>query len=164
MRRGLRLAAAGAGLVLLAACGGDDKAGTGFLDVGDLSTPPATGHFTGPAERLTGRLTARDNGCVNVVVAGVERVPLWPDGTEVAAKSGDRYVVTLPGGTKLSAEGPDGDTFTAEGVVDGGGDFTSKVGDPAGKVASFLDFCGVDAAPVAFKDAATFTAEPNPGR
>jgi hypothetical protein len=157
MRHGLRLAAAGVGLVLLAACGEDDRAGTGFLDVGDLSTPPATGHFTGPAERLPGRLTARANGCVNVVVDGVERVPLWPDGTEVASKSGDRYVVTLPGGTKLRADGPDGDTFTAEGVVDDGGDFMSEIGDPPGKVASFLDFCSVDAAPVAFRDAGTFT-------
>ena len=63
------------------------------------------------------------------------------------------HVVTLPGGTKLT----EGDTFSAEGVVDGGGDFVSEVGDPPGKVASFLDFCGVQAAPVAFRDAGTFT-------
>jgi hypothetical protein len=154
MGRGLRLAAAGLGLVLLAACGGDDRAGTGFLDVGDLQNPPTPGHFTGPAERLTATLRARDNGCVVVVVRGVERMPIWPEGTDVAPGSGDEYVVALPGGTKLSTGGADGtDRFSADGVLDGGGDFTS---DPPGKVSSFLDFCGVAAAPLAFPDAETF--------
>jgi hypothetical protein len=158
MRHGLRLAAAGVGLALLAACGGDDKAGTGFLDVGDLKQPPTPGHFTGPAERLTARLGVRDNGCVTVVVRGVERMPIWPEGTDVTPRSGGDYVVTLPGGTRLSTSGADGsDTFSADGVLDGGGDFTSEGGDPPGKVASFLAFCGVDAAPVAFRDAGTFS-------
>jgi hypothetical protein len=156
MRRGLRLTVAGLGLGLVAACGADDRAGTGFLDVDDLRGPPAAGHFTAPAQRLTGRLTVHDNGCVTVVLDGVERMPFWPDGTDVAGTVSGRYVVTLPGGAKLAAEGTDGDTFSADGVIDGGGDFLSADGDPPGKVASFLGYCGVDAAPVAFRDAGSF--------
>ena len=133
--------------------------GFGALDVADLRTPPVPDHFTGKTVPLVGRVAARANGCVTVVVGGVERMPIWPEGTDVAQDSGGgaRYVVTLPGDKRLVADGESGDGFTADGVVDQNtGPFVTESGERSEKVQGFLDFCGVPAAPVAFPDAATF--------
>jgi len=146
-------------LGVIAACD-TGKAGTGFLDVGDLRDPPVPDHFTGEAVVLEARLALRSNGCVTVVVDGVERMPLWPDGTDVAPKPGDltHYVVELPGGITLTVDDASGDAFRARGVIDNNPGPFEVDGVPAEKVASFLAFCGVEALPVAFPDAATFTA------
>jgi hypothetical protein len=93
------------GVVLLAAagCGDDDVAGYGHLDAGDLAAPTAPGHFTAAPATVTAGLVARDNGCVNVIVDGVERHPIWPDGTEVTEKTITPlvYEVRLPGDRTL---------------------------------------------------------------
>ncbi|HWS34714.1 MAG TPA: hypothetical protein VN408_18480 [Actinoplanes sp.] len=133
--------------------------GTGALDIGDLRTPAVPDHFTGMAVPLSGRVAARTNGCVTVVVDGVERLPIWPEGTEVTEDSGGgtRYVVTLPGGLRLVADGGSGDGFTADGIVDQNtGPFLTASGERSEKIQGFLDFCGVPSAPVSFPDAATF--------
>ncbi|WP_328477170.1 hypothetical protein OHA21_23820 [Actinoplanes sp. NBC_00393] len=138
-------------LILLAGCGSDDKAGFGHLDMDDLRASSWSGQFTGPAQQMRARLTVEANGCVNVVVDGVERHPFWPDGTEVAEDPDDfeRYLVDLPGDLRLAT----GDEFTASGIVAA---TPAPSTDPAGKAESLLGFCGVEAAPVAFPDAATF--------
>lgn len=150
-------------VALLAACSSapDDRAGMSHLVANDLRTPPATGHFTGAPVAVAARLTARPDGCVVVDVDGVTRVPVWPDGTTVAQDPDDldRYVVTLPGGTRLAATSTGGDTFTADGVVD---DATEPFDDPTAPttlVGTFLGFCAIDAAPVLFPDATTFDVE-----
>jgi hypothetical protein len=135
--------------ILLAVAGcDDDVAGYGHLDAGDLATPPVTGHFTAAPSTVTAGLVARDNGCVNVVVDGVERHPFWPDGTEVKQRSGTVYEVLLPDGRTLTS----GETFTATAVIDGGGDIDSE------KISGFLSFCAVPAAPILFADAALIKA------
>ncbi|WP_144022875.1 hypothetical protein [Asanoa hainanensis] len=137
----------------------DTNVGTGFVDVADLTDPPIPHHFTAPPKALEGRLALRANGCVTVVVDGVERMPLWPAGSEVVQESitPNRYAVTLPGGTRLVVSEATADTFTARGIVDDNPDpFEVEAGLPT-KISTFLAFCGVTAAPVAFPDAATFT-------
>ncbi|MEU4619798.1 hypothetical protein AB0G04_07450 [Actinoplanes sp. NPDC023801] len=126
-----------------AGCGGDDVAGYGHLDAGDLATPPVTGHFTAAPGTVTADLVARANGCVNVIIDGVERHPIWPDGTEVSQRPGGRYEVDLPGGRTLTS----GETFIATAVIDNGGAIASE------KISGFLAFCEVPAAPVLFADA-----------
>jgi hypothetical protein len=139
-----------------------DETGVGYLDVADLGNPPLSGNFTGKAVALNGKLALRPNGCVTVVVDGVERVPLWPDGTDVSDVSKDperskRYVVKLPGGLALAVDQTTGAEFSAVGVIDdNSGPFEREPDDPPGKVASFLAFCEVKDPPVAFKDATTF--------
>jgi hypothetical protein len=150
--------------VVLTACGaGSDPVGTGFLDVADVEPAARESHFTGPAERIQGRLALHPDGCVPVVVAGVERMPLWPEGTEVAQDPANlaRYTVRLPGGLTLAVSTASGDAFTAEGVIDDSPAPFDGAVPPQSKVGSFLAFCGVKAAPVAFRDAATFTARPS---
>jgi len=130
--------------------------GTGYLTVGDLPEGSLRDHF-GTEGRLTATLQAHKSGCVNVVVDGVERVPLWPDGSSVAQVPGkpDAYLVTLPGGMSLSAGGTAGDSFTADGLIASDpGPFTGGT-EPPGKVDTYLAFCAVDAAPVAVPDDAT---------
>jgi hypothetical protein len=145
-------------LIVTAACGGD-KAGKGFLDVGDL--PRHGSHFAGAPVELRGRLALRANGCVTVVLNGVERMPLWPDGTEVVQDQGnlDRYVVTLPTGVRLGVDGAAGDAFSAHGIIDDNPGPFEDGDEPPGLVTSFLAYCGVKALPVAFPDAATFAVE-----
>ncbi|GIF78386.1 hypothetical protein [Asanoa siamensis] len=137
----------------------DTSVGTGFLDVGDLRDPPMPGHFTGTPVELEARLALRANGCVTVVIGGVERVPLWPDGTDVVEETTDprRYVVSLPGGLRLTVDTGRADTFVARGVVDGSSrPFEVEPGLPTA-ISSFLAFCKIVAQPVAFPDAASFT-------
>ncbi|GIF63192.1 hypothetical protein Ais01nite_12270 [Asanoa ishikariensis] len=137
----------------------DTSVGTGFVDVADLRDPPMPDHFTAPSKALEGRLALRANGCVTVVVDGVERMPLWPEGTALVQESitPNRYAVTLPGGARLVASETEADTFTARGIVDDNPDpFEVEAGLPT-KLSTFLAFCGVKAEPVAFPDAATFT-------
>ena len=138
-------------LVPAAACGSGDEAGAGHLDMADLRDSSWSEQFAAPARPLRGRLTVQPDGCVNVVVEGVERHPFWPDGTEVGPDPDEpgRYLVDLPGDLTLAT----GDEFTASGVVAPGAAAST---DPPGKVESFLEFCGVEAAPVAFPDAGTF--------
>jgi hypothetical protein len=130
-------------LLAVAGCGDDDVAGYGHLDAGDLATPPVTGHFAAAPSTVTAGLVARANGCVNVIVDGVERHPIWPDGTEVTQKSGAEYEVALPGDRTLTS----GDPFTATAVIDDGGHIDSE------KISGFLSFCEVPAAPILFADA-----------
>ncbi|SFJ75227.1 hypothetical protein [Cellulomonas sp. KH9] len=125
----------------------------------DLRTSPTDRHFTGPPSPLHASLVARRDGCVAVVVDGVTRIPVWPDGTTVEQDVDDlqRYIVTLPGGTELVARPTDGDEFTADGVVvDATEPFTDPI-DPPSLVTTFLGFCAVDAAPVLFADETTFS-------
>jgi hypothetical protein len=140
-----------------------DTVGTGYLDVADVEPAVRESHFTRPAERLEGRLALHPDGCVSVVVAGVERMPLWPEGTEVAQDPADlaRYTVTLPGGLTLAVSTTSADAFTAEGVVDDNPAGFDDAVPPQSKVGSFLAFCGVKAEPVAFRDATTFTVRPS---
>ncbi|MEV4538685.1 hypothetical protein AB0J82_33390 [Asanoa sp. NPDC049518] len=137
----------------------DTSVGTGFLDVADLRDPPMTDHFTAPPKALEGRLALHANGCVTVVVDGVERMPLWPEGTDVVQESitPNRYAVTLPAGVRLVVSETSADTFAARGIVDDNPDpFEVEAGLPT-KISTFLAFCGVKAEPVAFPDAASFT-------
>jgi len=118
-------------------------------------------HFTGKAERLEGRLALRANGCVTVVVDGVERMPLWPDRTTIVQQPGNpaRYVVTLASGTTIAVDDSAGDAFSAAGIVDDNtGPFETQAGLPT-KISSLLGYCGVEASPVAFPDAATFAVD-----
>jgi hypothetical protein len=136
---------------------GDSEAGTGFLDVGDIDGTPLAAGFTARPVPLNGRVAARADGCVTVVVDGVERVPLWPEGTTLEQRAEKHYVVRLAGGVTLSANGGSGDRFEAAGIVHHeSGTATPKSTDPPGKAESFLAFCGVKAPPVAFPDATTF--------
>ncbi|GAA0467567.1 hypothetical protein Aca07nite_70910 [Actinoplanes capillaceus] len=158
--------------ILTAACGsGADPApagtttqqpssemGTGHLDMGDVTGSSVEDHLTGPAKPLTGQLAARPDGCVTVVIDGVERFPIWPDGS-VVKQSGDEdhYLVALPGGVTLAADGTAGDTFEAAGIVyDESVTASATSTDPPGKAESLLAFCAIKAQPVAFPDAATF--------
>lgn len=118
-------------------------------------------HFTGKAERLEGRLALRANGCVTVVVGGVERMPLWPDKTTIVQQPGNpaRHVVTLASGTTIAVDDSTGDAFSAAGIVDDNtGPFETQPGLPT-KISSLLGYCGVEASPVAFPDAATFAVD-----
>ncbi|MBG0562905.1 hypothetical protein [Actinoplanes aureus] len=144
----MRAVATLAALLLLAGCSDDDRAGFGHLDMDDLRHSSLSADFGGPAQSLKAELTVRPNGCVHVVVDGVERHPFWPDGTEVSSEEG----VELPGGLTLAI----GDEFTASGVVAVAGSPAPASTDPPGKAESLLAFCEVEAAPVAFPDAATF--------
>lgn len=139
----------------------DAEVGTGFLDVGDLGSPSAKGHFVGEAKMLKARLGLGTNGCVTVVVDGVERIPVWPEGTEVAQDPADlaRYVVTLPGHLILTVDAASADEFSALGVIDeNSAPFGGTAGTPSSKIGSFLAFCGVKAAPVAFRDPTSIRA------
>lgn len=139
----------------LAACTDDPPDGTGYLEAADLDAPPQTGHFTADPVPLVGRVGVTGSGCVTVEVDGVERIPVWPTGTTVEQDQADpdTYVVTLPGGPVLTT----GDSFEGPGVVDDGpGTFTVE-GEPQGKVATLIDFCAIDAPPVAFFDAAAIS-------
>jgi hypothetical protein len=132
--------------------------GTGYLTVGDLPEKALPEHFGTEPRRLTATLEGHRNGCVGIVVDGVERMPLWPDGSAVTQQPGqpDAYVVTLPDGTTVTADSAAGDTFSADGLVARDRGPFGADDAPPGKVDSFLGFCGIDAAPVAFPDAATF--------
>ncbi|MEU4625201.1 hypothetical protein AB0G04_35165 [Actinoplanes sp. NPDC023801] len=127
------------------------------LDMGDVAGSPLMRHLAGPAKPLTGQVAARRDGCVTVIIDGVERIPIWPDGT-VVEQSGDEdhYLVKLPGERTLVADGTAGDAFEAAGIVydeSVAGAPTST--DPPGKAETFLAFCAVKAPPVAFPDAGT---------
>ncbi len=142
---------------LLSVAGGCDEAeGDGYLVVGDLGNPPVPGHFTAEPGVYEGRLALRSNGCVTVVIGGVERMPLWPDGTKVAEVSLDpvRYEVTIRDDLTLNVTETSGDRFAALGVIDdGSGPLLGPDQFPT-KAESFLGYCGVPAAPIAFRSAA----------
>lgn len=148
--------------ITLGACGAgeDDTAGYGHVEVSDLPDEGA-GHFTAEPTSITGRLVLHENGCVNVLVDGVERHPLWPDGTTVVDEGeggtgNGRYVVTFSTGVTLHADPAAGDSFTAQGVVDDAAVPLVK-SDAQGKVGSLIAYCEAPGAPVAFADAATIT-------
>jgi hypothetical protein len=134
--------------------------GMSHLTVADLSAPPQPDHFTGEPRPVEATLRAQPNGCVTVTVDGVTRIPLWPPDTsvEVDADHPDTYAVTISDGPTLRATAGDGDTLAALGVIDDGGPRFAPEGQPDdGKIASFLGFCDIDAAPIAFFDAASIT-------
>ncbi|TCB93410.1 hypothetical protein E0H26_22990 [Micromonospora zingiberis] len=144
---------------LLAGCTDDSEAGRGFLEVAALRDPLMPGHFTAEPVLLSGQLTLRPNGCVNVVLDGVERVPLWPTGSNVAPDPDNLngYVVTLPGGTTLAVDSTSGDHFAAQGIIDDHpGPYEVEPGLPT-QVGLLVDYCGAEARPVAFPDATSFT-------
>jgi len=153
----------GAALVvtaLMAACApSDDAVGFGTPHAAALDRPGLREHFAGTPVPLTGTLRALPNGCLVVAIDGVDHVVFWPDGTEAVdtADPAGRYSVTLPGGTVLEADATEGDTFTGTGVVaDGDGMIAADPQRPDGDYArSYLAFCAVDAAPVAFADVST---------
>ena len=141
------------------ASGPDDTVGIGFLDVADLQVPSSRGQFAGTGVQMQGRLALHANGCVTVVLDGVERMPLWPDGTDVFQDPKDlsRYVVNLPGDVTLDVDDVSADRFSAVGVIDkADATFAMQAERLPEKVSSFIAYCGVEAAPVAFPDAATF--------
>ncbi|MCR6646994.1 MAG: hypothetical protein NVV70_02195 [Cellulomonas sp.] len=144
----------------LGACGADedDTAGYGHVEVSDLPDDGA-GHFTAEPAPITGRLVLHENGCVNVLVDGVERHPLWPDGTTVVDEGeggtgNGRYVVTFSTGVTLHADPTAGDSFTAQGVVDDAAVPLAQ-SDAQGKVGSLIVYCEAPGEPVAFADATT---------
>jgi hypothetical protein len=145
-------------VVAASGLGHDSEVGTGFLDVGDLGLP-GQGQLVAKAVPMQARLVLHPNGCVTVVVDGVERMPLWPEGTDVHQKPGNltQYQVDLPGDVTLSVNAVSADTFSAVGVIDlDDATVDSEAGDPEGKVGSFLAYCEIKTAPVVFPDAATF--------
>ena len=151
-------------LPLVAACGAaaDDEVGFGTPEVRRLAEPELAKHFTGEPALLAARLSSLPNGCLVAVVDGVEHVVFWPDGTEARDESGDDghlVTVTLPGGATLTATRSSGSEFTAEGrVSDVAGVISAEPsGPPDDFVGSYLGFCGVDAAAVAFDDASSFS-------
>jgi|GEM_PF-567940 len=131
--------------------------GTGYLVVADVRDAASAGHFADAPTAVQAQLVAWRNGCVTVLVDGVERVPVWPDGTVVAQDETDqdRYVVTLRDGRMLDAGRTEGDLFTADAVVDRSTAPYDDPTDPPGKVTTFLAYCDAGAAPVAFLDAST---------
>jgi len=145
-------------VVAASGLGQDSEVGTGFLDVGDLGLP-GEGQLVEKAVPMQARLVLHPNGCVTVVVDGVERMPLWPEGTEVHQKPGNltQYEVDLPGDVMLNVSDSSADTFSTVGVIDvDDATVDSEAGEPQGKVASFLAYCEIETAPVVFPDAATF--------
>lgn len=154
-----------AGSWALAACsdtgddvpsGSDAADGTGYLQVSDLESPPQPDHFTADPVTVVARTAVTSTGCVTVEVDGVERLPVWPTGTTVAQDAADLdvYVVTLPDGTTLTT----GDSFEASAVVDDNpAPFAGEPQPPYGKVPGLLDYCAIEALPVAFFDAAAIT-------
>jgi hypothetical protein len=148
----------GVAIVLAASgVGHDSEVGTGFLDVGDLGLS-GQGQLVEKAVPMQARLVLYPNGCVTVVVDGVERMPLWPEGTDVHQKPGNlaQYQVDLPGDVTLNVNADSADTFSAVGVIDLDATVDSEVGNPEGKIGSFLAYCEIKTAPVVFPDAATF--------
>lgn len=141
---------------VLAACA-DEPAGegTGHLQVADLEEPPQPGHFTADPVVVVARVGVTGTGCVTVEIDGVERLPVWPTGTTVEQDPTDldTYVVTLPGGLVLTT----GDVFEGPGVVDDGPATFGSASEPQSKVAGHVAFCAIDAAPVAFFDAAAIS-------
>ncbi|MFE5337342.1 hypothetical protein ACFQ8E_15635 [Isoptericola sp. NPDC056573] len=160
-RDGWRGGAALAVTALVAACGpaGDDV-GFDTPQVAALDEPQLREHFTSGTTPLAGTLRALANGCLVAVIDGVDHVVFWPDGT-VAEDTGEpagRYAVTLPDGRMLHADTTGGERFSAVGeVAASGGVIAVDPDHPDGDFAgSYLGFCGVDAPPVMFPDAATF--------
>ncbi|MEV0899089.1 hypothetical protein [Actinoplanes sp. NPDC049802] len=162
LRGSWRILVYAAAATILAACGSGNGP-NGAVTVADLRTPPVKDHFTGAPRSLRGHLMSKPSGCVSVVVDEVERMPLWPAGTSVDEdpdKPG-RYLVTLPGGTTLTAEGDTGTAFSADGVIDENtGPYLAEPGVPAERITGYLAFCAVAAAPIAFPDAGTFDIRP----
>lgn len=163
---GARLVAGSLGLTaLLAGCGLldgplDDEVGFGAPTVGALDEPELRAFFPDGPVPLAGELRALENGCLVAAIDGVDHVVFWPVGTEAVdtADPVGRYVVTLPDGRTLEADAAGGDRFSAAGEVAASGgviavDPERPDGDYAG---SYLTFCGVEAPPVRFPDAATF--------
>ena len=146
-------------LVVASGIGTEATVGTGFLDVGDLRAASGQGYLVGKGVEMRGRLALHSNGCVTVVVDGVERMPLWPEGTKVFQDPGNlaRYLVDLPGDVTLNVDNVSADAFSAAGII---GKDDATAGSQAEmlpeKVASFIAYCGIEAAPVAFPDATTF--------
>lgn len=162
MRRPYRtvLLATAALLSLAGAC--DEEAdGDGYLVYSDLGNPPVLGHFTAEPSVYEARLALRPNGCVTVVIGGVERVPLWPDGSKVEQVSTDpvRYEVTIRDDLTLEVTEASGDGFTALGVVDDGTGPLLGPDQVPTKAESLLGFCGVPAAPIAFRSAADMSPQ-----
>ena len=155
-RAALALVGLAGAVGLLAACTSEeDTAGYGHVEVADLPDGGA-GHFTATPRSVTARLVLHDNGCVNVLLDGVERHPVWPVGTSVADQGDGRYLVTLSTGVALEAGPAEGDSFTAMGSIDDAA-VPLVDADAQGKVGSFLAYCRAPGEPVAFADADTNT-------
>lgn len=144
-------------VALLGACGlAQEEDGTGYLTVADLAGTTQSGRFAGARVPVVGELRVTHNGCVTVVIAGVERVPLWPKGTRVAPDDDSAgYAVDLPGSVTLRTGTTRGGSFEAVGVVGADATLTPEPSPDDSKLAGLLGFCGIPAAPVAFFDAAS---------
>jgi hypothetical protein len=141
-------------IALLGGCGlAQEEDGTGYLTVADLAGTTQSGRFTGTPALLVGELRVTPGGCVTVLIAGVERVPLWPKGTRVAPEDDSAgYTVDLPGSVTLKAGTTRGGGFEAVGVVGTEGTHTPELSPDDSKLAGLLGFCGIPASPVAFFD------------
>lgn len=133
----------------------DEIVGSGYLVVSDISG--YSGRFEAGARNVTAQLVLHENGCVNVISGGVERVPFWPDGSTVTqdGKDSGQYLVTVPGGTTLVARQHGGDTFTAQARTAPAGSASSTTG-AGSKAESILRYCVADGGPIAFDDPASF--------
>jgi hypothetical protein len=133
--------------------------GNGHLEVTHLA-PADMAHFTRPPTSLKARILVRSNGCVNVLIDGVDHVAIWPDDTEVF-DSEDRpgnYTVRLSTDLTLTGDADSGSDFEATGVIDDSGEPFHDGQDPPGLVHQLVGFCDAPGAPVLFSDADTFRA------
>lgn len=152
------LATVAAAALLLVGCSQPTE-GMSHVEVDDLPDGAFAEFFDAEPTPMTAELVQHDNGCVLVIIDGVERVPLWPDGTS-AKQDADNlslYRVVLPGGAELLADTEPRPGFTAEGVISSTpGPYTQP---PDSAVDSHLQFCQVPAEPVAFPDAGSFDVQ-----
>ncbi len=159
---GARVVAGSLGLTaLLAGCGPlVDDVGFGTPTVQALDEPELRAFFPDGPVPLAGELRALENGCLVAAIDGVDHVVFWPDGTEAVdtADPVGRHVVTLPDGRALEADATGGERFSAAGeVATADGVIAVDPEHPDDSyVGSYLGFCGVEAPPVRFPDAATF--------
>jgi hypothetical protein len=131
--------------------------GTGHLEVTHLA-PADLAHFTRPSAPLKARILVRANGCVDVLIDGVDHVAIWPDETEVFDSEDDpgNYTVRLSTDLTLTGDADSGSDFEAIGVIDDSGKpFHDAQGLP-GLVQQVVGFCDASGAPVLFSDASTF--------
>jgi hypothetical protein len=140
-------------VALLGSCSLD--AGVSHLEVKDMSGYPA--QFEAATREMKGELIVHENGCVNVISGGVERVPFWPNGTTVTQDSQDMslYVLTLPGDIGVFLVGPQqrGDSFTARART---APALPDAPVTEGKAEGFVRYCSTQGEAIAFEDLASF--------
>lgn|GEM_PF-1579946 len=133
-----------------------DAPGTGLLMVSDL--PADTGLRDAPTTTVRAALTPRADDCIVAVVDGVEHVPFWPDGTQLASQEHAGIGVQLSvmlAGDDLAVGGTSPETpaqgFTASAYVGDGGELVDVARLPEGDDA----LCAASTPPVVFPDASS---------